>query len=41
MAGEIERLRAAGQLIVPSIANITGGKWSYAPGGPDAALTAS
>ena len=35
------RLRAAGKLIVPSIANITGGKWSYAAGGPDAALTAA
>ena len=29
----IRRLRAAGKLIVPSIANITGGKWSYAPVG--------
>ena len=29
VAAEITRLRAAGKLIVPSIANITGGKWSY------------
>jgi len=27
---EIRQLRAAGKRIVPSIANITGGKWSYA-----------
>ena len=33
VAAEITRLRAAGKLIVPSIANITGGKWSYAPVG--------
>ncbi|HEX3389711.1 MAG TPA: glycosyl hydrolase family 18 protein [Streptosporangiaceae bacterium] len=33
VADEIGRLRAAGQRIVPSIANITGGKWSYAPVG--------
>ena len=33
VADEIGRLRAAGKLIVPSIANITGGKWSYAPVG--------
>jgi spore germination protein YaaH len=30
VAAEIRRLRAAGKLIVPSIANITGGRWSYA-----------
>jgi spore germination protein YaaH len=29
VAAEIKRLRGAGKLIVPSIANITGGKWSY------------
>jgi spore germination protein YaaH len=28
---EIQRLRAAGKLVVPSIANITGGQWSYGP----------
>ena len=33
VAAEIERLRGAGQRIVPSIANITGGKWSYGPVG--------
>jgi spore germination protein len=33
VTAEIARLRAAGQLIVPSIANITGGKWSYGPVG--------
>ena len=33
VAAEITRLRAAGKLIVPSIANITAGKWSYAPVG--------
>ena len=33
VTAEIGRLRAAGQLIVPSIANITGGKWSYGPVG--------
>ena len=33
VAAEITRLRGAGKLIVPSIANITGGKWSYAPVG--------
>ncbi len=33
VAAEIRRLRGAGQLIVPSIANITGGKWSYGPVG--------
>ena len=33
VAAEIKRLRGAGTLIVPSIANITGGKWSYGPVG--------
>ena len=33
VAAQIRRLRAAGKLIVPTIANITGGKWSYAPVG--------
>ncbi len=33
VAAEIKRLRGAGKQIVPSIANITGGKWSYAPVG--------
>jgi spore germination protein len=33
VAAEIRRLRGAGQQIVPSIANITGGKWSYGPVG--------
>ena len=31
VAADIPRLRAAGKLIVPSIANITGGKWAYQP----------
>jgi spore germination protein YaaH len=33
VAAEIKRLRGAGKLIVPSVANITGGRWSYAPVG--------
>ena len=33
VAAEIRRLRGAGKQIVPSIANITGGKWSYGPVG--------
>jgi spore germination protein len=33
VAAEIQRLRGAGQQIVPSIANITGGRWSYGPVG--------
>lgn len=33
VAAEIRRLRTAGKLIVPSIANITGGRWSYAAAG--------
>jgi spore germination protein YaaH len=31
VAADIRRMRAAGLLIVPSIANITGGQWSYPP----------
>jgi spore germination protein len=31
VTNEIRRLRAAGQRVVPSIANITGGQWSYQP----------
>lgn len=31
VAADIHRLRAAGLRIVPSIANITGGNWSYQP----------
>jgi spore germination protein YaaH len=33
VAAQIKRLRGAGKLIVPSIANITGGRWSYPPVG--------
>jgi spore germination protein len=31
VAAGIRRLRAAGQPVVPSIANITGGRWAYRP----------
>lgn len=31
VAGDIQRLRAASLRIVPTIANITGGKWAYRP----------
>jgi spore germination protein len=31
VAADIRRMRAAGLLIVPTIANITGGQWSYPP----------
>ncbi len=33
VARDIQRLRAAGLRVVPSIANITGGKWAYQPVG--------
>jgi spore germination protein len=33
VSDEIQRLRAAGKRVVPSIANITGGQWSYGPVG--------
>jgi spore germination protein YaaH len=33
VAAEIGRLRGAGKQIVPSVSNITGGKWSYGPVG--------
>ena len=33
VAAQLRRLRGAGQLIVPSVANITGGRWSYPPVG--------
>lgn len=33
VAGDIERLRAAGLRVLPTIANITAGKWAYQPVG--------